>query len=133
MASFTDYFRRTFSFHAYNIGHLSSRASEPLFTPCTPTGVIRLLDSTGVKIAGSRAVVLGRSDIVGSPVAAMLRHRDATVTQCHSRTQNLPDIVRSPKPLPTLDELTHYSHIRSRKLISSSLLLGSLSTCRGRG
>ncbi|RDX56536.1 C-1-tetrahydrofolate synthase [Lentinus brumalis] len=81
-------------FHAYNIGHLSSRASEPLFTPCTPTGVIHLLDSTGVKISGSRAVVLGRSDIVGSPVAAMLRHRDATVTQCHSRTQNLPDIVK---------------------------------------
>ncbi|KAI1794574.1 C-1-tetrahydrofolate synthase [Ganoderma leucocontextum] len=81
-------------FHAYNIGHLSSRASDPLFTPCTPTGVIRLLDSTGVSIAGSRAVVLGRSDIVGSPVAAMLRHRDATVTQCHSRTQNLPEIVK---------------------------------------
>ncbi|KAH9935047.1 FTHFS-domain-containing protein [Fomitopsis serialis] len=82
-------------FHAYNIGHLSSRASDPLFTPCTPTGVIRLLESTGVSIAGSQAVVLGRSDIVGSPVAAMLRNRDATVTQCHSRTKNLPEIVRS--------------------------------------
>ncbi|KAI0928912.1 hypothetical protein AcW1_006014 [Taiwanofungus camphoratus] len=81
-------------FHAYNIGHLSSRASDPLFTPCTPTGVIRLLDSTGVPISGSRAVVLGRSDIVGSPVAAMLRNRDATVTQCHSRTKNLPEIVK---------------------------------------
>ncbi|KAI0673003.1 FTHFS-domain-containing protein [Trametes maxima] len=81
-------------FHAYNIGHLSSRASDPLFTPCTPSGVIRLLESTGVSIAGSRAVVLGRSDIVGSPVAAMLRHRDATVTQCHSRTKNLEEIVK---------------------------------------
>ncbi|OCH93375.1 C-1-tetrahydrofolate synthase [Obba rivulosa] len=81
-------------FHAYNIGHLSSRASEPLFAPCTPAGVIRLLDSTGVQIAGSRAVVLGRSDIVGTPVAAMLRNRDATVTQCHSRTKNLPEIVK---------------------------------------
>ncbi|KAH9857098.1 FTHFS-domain-containing protein [Lenzites betulinus] len=81
-------------FHAYNIGHLSSRASDPLFTPCTPAGVIRLLDSTGVQISGSRAVVLGRSDIVGSPVAAMLRHRDATVTQCHSRTKNLDEIVK---------------------------------------
>ncbi|KAH9901590.1 FTHFS-domain-containing protein [Cubamyces lactineus] len=81
-------------FHAYNIGHLSSRASDPLFTPCTPTGVIRLLDSTGIQIAGTRAVVLGRSDIVGSPVAAMLRHRDATVTQCHSRTKNLEEIVK---------------------------------------
>ena len=81
------------SFHAYNIGHLSSRASEPLFTPCTPAGVIKLLDHAGVQIAGANVVVLGRSDIVGSPVAAMLRHRDATVTQCHSRTKDLPEIV----------------------------------------
>ena len=81
------------SFHAYNIGHLASRASVPLFTPCTPAGVIRLLESTGVPIAGARAVVLGRSDIVGNPVAAMLRNRNATVTQCHSQTNNLQDIV----------------------------------------
>ncbi|KAG8902725.1 tetrahydrofolate synthase [Tulasnella sp. 403] len=82
-------------FHAYNIGHLSSRASIPLFSPCTPSGVIRLLDSTGQSISGTHAVVLGRSDIVGSPVAAMLRKRDATVTQCHSRTKNLPEIVKT--------------------------------------
>ncbi|KZV93371.1 FTHFS-domain-containing protein [Exidia glandulosa HHB12029] len=82
-------------FHAYNIGHLSSRASVPLFTPGTPAGVMRLLESTGVHIAGATAVVLGRSDIVGSPVAAMLRKRDATVTQCHSRTRNLEEIVKS--------------------------------------
>ncbi|KAI0082803.1 FTHFS-domain-containing protein [Panus rudis PR-1116 ss-1] len=82
-------------FNAYNIGHLASRASNPIFTPCTPAGVIRLLESTGVRIAGSTAVVLGRSDIVGSPVAAILRSRDATVTQCHSRTQNLQEIVKT--------------------------------------
>ena len=82
------------SFHAYNIGHLSSRAAVPLFSPCTPTGVMRLLESTGVPLAGAKAVVLGRSDIVGSPVAAMLRKRDATVTQCHSRTRDLPGQVR---------------------------------------
>ncbi|EIM90025.1 FTHFS-domain-containing protein [Stereum hirsutum FP-91666 SS1] len=82
-------------FHAYNIGHLSSRASVPLFTPCTPAGVIRLLESTGVPISGAHAVVLGRSDIVGSPVAAMLRNKDATVTQCHSRTKNLSEIVKT--------------------------------------
>ncbi|KAG9010704.1 tetrahydrofolate synthase [Tulasnella sp. JGI-2019a] len=82
-------------FHAYNIGHLSSRASEPLFSPCTPSGVIRLLDSTGFQLSGSRAVVLGRSDIVGSPVAAMLRKRDATVTQCHRWTKNLAEIVKT--------------------------------------
>lgn len=82
------------SFHAYNIGHLSSRASTPLFSPCTPSGCIALLEATGVPIAGTRAVVLGRSDIVGNPVAAMLRAKDATVTQCHSRTKNLEEIVR---------------------------------------
>ncbi|KAF8582663.1 FTHFS-domain-containing protein [Ramaria rubella] len=80
-------------FHAYNIGHLSSRASSPLFSPCTPAGVIRLIESTGVLIEGSNAVVLGRSDIVGSPVAAMLRKRDATVTQCHSRTKDIQRIM----------------------------------------
>ncbi|KAI5479334.1 hypothetical protein MNV49_003853 [Pseudohyphozyma bogoriensis] len=80
-------------FHAYNIGLLSSRASEPLFAPCTPAGVMLLLESTGVSIAGKHAVVLGRSDIVGSPVCALLRRKDATVTQCHSRTQNLPAIL----------------------------------------
>ncbi|KAG6333872.1 hypothetical protein ID866_5215 [Astraeus odoratus] len=82
-------------FHAYNIGHLASRASSPLFVPCTPAAVIRLLESTGVSIAGAHAVVLGRSDIVGNPVTALLRSKDATVTQCHSRTRNLEDIVKT--------------------------------------
>ena len=80
-------------FHPTNIGHLSSRLTTPLFTPCTPAGVIDLIDSTGISIAGKNAVVLGRSDIVGSPVCALLRKRDATVTQCHSRTQNIQQIV----------------------------------------
>ena len=64
--------------------------------------MIRLIDSTGVDITGARVVVLGRSDIVGSPVAAMLRKRDATVTQCHSRTRDLPEIVRTPYSLETI-------------------------------
>ncbi|KAF8844963.1 FTHFS-domain-containing protein [Paxillus ammoniavirescens] len=81
-------------FHAYNIGLLSSRASSPFFTPCTPAAVIRLLESTGVPISGANAVVLGRSDIVGNPVVALLRNQDATVTQCHSRTKNLEQIVK---------------------------------------
>ncbi|KAF8350705.1 tetrahydrofolate dehydrogenase/cyclohydrolase [Amanita rubescens] len=82
-------------FHPYNIGHLASRASDPLFTPCTPSGVIRLLEHTGVPIAGAHAVVLGRSDIVGNPVASMLRRRDATVTQCHSLTKNVEEYVKA--------------------------------------
>ena len=82
------------SFHAYNIGHLSSRASRPLFAPCTPSAVIKLLEFTGVEIAGANAVVLGRSDIVGNPVSSMLKNKDATVTQCHSKTRNMEQIVR---------------------------------------
>ncbi|KAF9246519.1 formate--tetrahydrofolate ligase-domain-containing protein [Melanogaster broomeanus] len=81
-------------FHAYNIGLLASRAASPLFTPCTPAAVIRLLESTGVPISGTNAIVLGRSDIVGNPVTALLRNKDATVTQCHSRTKNLEQIVK---------------------------------------
>lgn len=82
-------------FNAYNIGHLASRASDPLYVPCTPAGVIKLLEHTQVDIDGANAVVLGRSDIVGSPVAALLRSKNATVTQCHSRTKNLPEVVKS--------------------------------------
>ncbi|CAD6583627.1 MAG: tetrahydrofolate synthase, partial [Tremellales sp. Tagirdzhanova-0007] len=80
-------------FHPENIGFLSSRTSEPLFTPCTPAGVIKLIESTGFKLSGANVVVLGRSDIVGTPVCALLRRRDATVTQCHSRTKDLEEIV----------------------------------------
>ncbi|KAJ3514842.1 hypothetical protein NLJ89_g2136 [Agrocybe chaxingu] len=82
-------------FHAYNIGHLSSRAAEPLFAPCTPSAIMRLLQSTGISLSGTNTVVLGRSDIVGSPVASMLRNADATVTQCHSRTRNISDIIKN--------------------------------------
>jgi methylenetetrahydrofolate dehydrogenase (NADP+)/methenyltetrahydrofolate cyclohydrolase/formyltetrahydrofolate synthetase len=80
-------------FHPENIGLLSSRIAEPYFTPCTPAGVIRLIDSTGFDLKGANVVVLGRSDIVGTPVCALLRKRDATVTQCHSRTKGIEEIV----------------------------------------
>ena len=72
-----------------NIGELSKRGGHPLFTPCTPKGVMVMLKEAGVELRGKNAVVLGRSDIVGSPVSALLRNADATVTVCHSRTQNL--------------------------------------------
>jgi 5,10-methylene-tetrahydrofolate dehydrogenase/methenyl tetrahydrofolate cyclohydrolase len=81
-------------FHPMNIGRLSMKQREPLFVPCTPKGCIELLDRIGVKIEGQRAVVLGRSNIVGLPVAMLLLHRNATLTICHSRTQNLPEVVR---------------------------------------
>jgi 5,10-methylene-tetrahydrofolate dehydrogenase/methenyl tetrahydrofolate cyclohydrolase len=81
-------------FHPINIGRLSMKRRAPLFVPCTPKGCIELLDRSGIEIEGKQAVVLGRSNIVGLPVAMLLLHRNATLTICHSRTQNLPDVVR---------------------------------------
>ena len=82
-------------FHPINIGRLAQKGREPLFVPCTPDGCLYLLDQVGVKLDGTNAVVLGRSNIVGMPVALLLVRRNATVTICHSRTKNLPDVVRS--------------------------------------
>ncbi len=81
-------------FHPLNIGRLSMKRREPLYVPCTPRGCIELLIRTGVPIEGKRAVVLGRSNIVGLPVAMLLLHRNATLTICHSRTKDLPGVVR---------------------------------------
>jgi methylenetetrahydrofolate dehydrogenase (NADP+) / methenyltetrahydrofolate cyclohydrolase len=81
-------------FHPVNIGRLVMKGRQPLFVPCTPAGCMVLLERSGVQIAGSTAVVLGRSNIVGIPVAALLNNRDATVTICHSRTPDLPEVVR---------------------------------------
>jgi methylenetetrahydrofolate dehydrogenase (NADP+)/methenyltetrahydrofolate cyclohydrolase len=79
-------------FHPINVGRLVE--GDPVFVPCTPKGVIHMIDSTGLDIAGKRAVVIGRSNIVGKPVAMLLLHRHATVTICHSRTKDLPSVVR---------------------------------------
>lgn len=81
-------------FGPINVGELAKRGGSPLFVPCTPKGVMVLLERSGVDLRGKRAVVIGRSDIVGNPASYLLRNADATVTVCHSRTQNLPDIVR---------------------------------------
>ena len=81
-------------FSPINIGRLAQKGREPLFVPCTPSGCIYLLDQAGVKIEGANAVVLGRSNIVGMPVALLLISRNATVTVCHSRTRDLPAVVR---------------------------------------
>ncbi|MBI5305732.1 MAG: bifunctional 5,10-methylene-tetrahydrofolate dehydrogenase/5,10-methylene-tetrahydrofolate cyclohydrolase [Chloroflexi bacterium] len=81
-------------FHPINVGKLGMKNREPLFAPCTPAGVIELLDRIGAKISGSRAVVLGRSNIVGLPASLLLLGRDATVTICHSRTKDIAAVVR---------------------------------------
>ena len=79
-------------FHPLNAGRL--QAGRPGLVPCTPAGVIRLIESTGMDIEGKRAVVVGRSDIVGKPAALLLLHRNATVTICHSRSSDLATVVR---------------------------------------
>ena len=64
------------------------------FAPCTPSGILALIDSTGVDMTGKECVIIGRSNIVGKPMALLALHRNATVTICHSRTQNLPEVTR---------------------------------------
>ncbi|KAL9104357.1 MAG: hypothetical protein Q9163_000704 [Psora crenata] len=81
-------------FGTRNIGELSKRGGHPLFTPCTPKGVMVLLKESGVDLKGKNAVVLGRSDIAGSPVSTLLRNADATVTVCHSRTADLEEHIK---------------------------------------
>jgi len=76
-------------FGPYNIGELAKRGGHPPFVPCTPKGVMTLLGESGVDLVGKNAVVVGRSDIVGSPVSYLLKNADATVTVCHSKTTDL--------------------------------------------
>ena len=80
-------------FNPVNVGRLVQ--NRPALAPCTPSGIIELLDREGVEIAGARAVVIGRSDIVGKPMAMLLLHRHATVTICHSKTVDLPAVAAS--------------------------------------
>ncbi len=80
-------------FHPYNVGRLVT--GNPLFRPCTPYGVMKMLEAEGVDLNGKEVVVVGRSNIVGKPVALMCLAENATVTLCHSRTKDLPAKVRS--------------------------------------
>lgn len=79
-------------FHPVNVGKMVT--GEPALLPCTPAGCIRMLEMAGIEIAGKRAVVIGRSNIVGKPMFHLLMGRNATVTVCHSRTENLAEITR---------------------------------------
>ncbi|QLI72906.1 C-1-tetrahydrofolate synthase, cytoplasmic [Metarhizium brunneum] len=81
-------------FGTNNIGELAKRGGAPIFTPCTPKGVMYMLKEAGVQIAGKTAVVLGRSNIVGGPISYLLRHADATVIVCHSKTQGLENYLQ---------------------------------------
>ena len=79
-------------FHPMNVGYLSTQ--RPGLVPCTPAGVMEILKRAGIPVAGREAVVVGRSDIVGKPVAMLLLNQNATVTVCHSKTQDLPGVCR---------------------------------------
>jgi methylenetetrahydrofolate dehydrogenase (NADP+)/methenyltetrahydrofolate cyclohydrolase len=79
-------------FHPVNAGRVQS--GRPALAPCTPAGIIEMLKRSNIAIAGKHAVVVGRSDIVGKPAAMLLLHENATVTICHSKTQNLAEITR---------------------------------------
>lgn len=78
----------------YNSGKLFS-GEEPYVYPCTPKGILLLLDEYNIELAGKHVVVIGRSNLVGKPVAQMLLNRNATVTMCHSHTKNLSDITKT--------------------------------------
>ena len=80
-------------FHPYNIGRLL--VQEETVIPCTPKGILKMLDSIGYEdLSGKHAVIIGRSNIVGKPIGQLLLHRNATVTMCHSKTKQLPEIVK---------------------------------------
>jgi methylenetetrahydrofolate dehydrogenase (NADP+)/methenyltetrahydrofolate cyclohydrolase len=79
-------------FHPINVGNLV--AGRPGFVPCTPAGIMEILKRSKIALKGAHAVVIGRSDIVGKPVAMLLLHEHATVTICHSRTRDLPAVAR---------------------------------------
>lgn len=81
------------AFHTANLGALLE--GHPRLLPCTPAGVMRLLEHAGVALAGAHAVVIGRSNIVGKPLALLLLQKDATVTVCHSKTRDLAALTRS--------------------------------------
>lgn len=81
-------------FHPVNIGRLAMKGRDPLFIPCTPYGCMVLLERSGIATKGAEAVIVGRSNIVGLPMAMLLQKADATVTICHSRTKDLAAHVR---------------------------------------
>lgn len=95
-------------FGTKNIGELAKKGGKPIFIPCTPKGVMAMLHTAGVEIAGKSAVVVGRSDIVGNPVSYLLRNADATVTVCHSKTANLREHIKTADILVAAIGVPHF-------------------------
>ena len=82
-------------FHPLNTGRLAQRGRDPLFVPCTPDGCLYLLEKSEVELEGADVAVIGRSNIVGLPLALLLIKKNATVTLCHSRTKNIEEVCRN--------------------------------------
>jgi methylenetetrahydrofolate dehydrogenase (NADP+)/methenyltetrahydrofolate cyclohydrolase len=112
-------------FHAENLGALMRGA--PRLVPCTPAGVLRLLDHAGVPLAGRHAVVIGRSTIVGKPLALLLLQRDATVTICHSKTAQLAAVTRS---ADVLVAATGRAHMVGRDMVKPGACVIDVGTSR---
>ncbi|KAH9054399.1 hypothetical protein Ae201684P_018120 [Aphanomyces euteiches] len=94
--------------HPFNVGELGMRWRNPLFTACTPAGIVELLDAEQITLRGKIAVVLGRSDLVGNPVGMLLRKRDATVISCHSKTNNIASLVAQADVLVSACGVPHF-------------------------
>lgn len=103
-----------------NIGRISIKV-EPYAYPCTPFGILKLLDEYNINVAGKHAVIVGRSNIVGKPIAQMLLNRDATVTICHSKTQNLSEIIKTADVL--ISAVGKYKIIRSDMVKSGCVVI----------
>ena len=80
------------AFHPYNVGELM--IGTPIFAPCTPAGIMELIKDAGLEVAGKNCVVIGRSNIVGKPMAMLMLHNNATVTICHSKTKDLKSVCK---------------------------------------
>lgn len=103
-----------------NIGRISIKV-EPFAYPCTPLGILKLLDEYKIDIPGKHAVIVGRSNIVGKPLAQMLLNRDATVTVCHSKTNNLSEIIKTADVL--ISAVGKYKIIRSDMIKSGCVII----------
>ena len=88
---FIDYRKDADGLHLMNVGLL--HLGEPYVMPCTPKGILSLLETNGIEVSGEHVVMIGRSQLVGEPTAQLLIHKNATVTLCHSRTKNLSEIA----------------------------------------
>lgn len=94
--------------HPMNMGLLALKGRDPLFTPATPTGIMMMFEDAGIEVSGKSALVIGRSNIVGVPMALLLNNANATVTIAHSRTQNTPELVQQADILVAAAGIAHY-------------------------